>query len=74
MSSKLSPWNASKSIRIFEKDLSVHDGLLNVAWFCVCRFLAEEISCFLAVVRCPYESCRVLLHTCMMRYPDEMSL
>jgi hypothetical protein len=31
------------------------------------------MSCFLAVMRFPYESCRVLLHTFLMRYLDEMS-
>jgi hypothetical protein len=29
---------------------------------------SSEISCFLAVMRCRYEICRVLLHTFLMRF------
>jgi hypothetical protein len=48
-----------------------------IAWFLVpnvvTRRFAYEMSWFLAVVRCPCESCRVWLHSFVMRYPVETS-
>ncbi len=46
-------------------------SLCNLSRFAA--YFSDEISCFLAVMRCPCELVCFLLHTFRTRYPDEIS-